>query len=443
MTPFPVLALLALTSSSSAYLPGGGNTIIHATMDVTIPPHNLKRFTASLTCLSKIGKDLYVSFDPFDGLTLSSLNEAKSAYGKFHFDCGFFERCLGVATKRGARNNHEDDESSDEGQWRYVCRVPVRSVHAVLRPRKGVLSLRIRSEGTDESGHHLGVNQREGHRSESRQSGEPRQENVPYSTRRRKRKKNQETDEHDDSPSSRNDKMMLTFEYHIERPPIKTPQSSSAPITSTFQVKHKVAVTDAQGITLSTSTHRKTRSEIIAPPKLWMRLLDPLKQTQEVALTIDDELKVVTATSFHPSHTGQNAVLAASRNAVLKTETSTGVEEFDEYDFRNNRFKNRNDLEFEEEEERPPEDVNQRVILVFSIKEAKAMLQFCSQTNSTHHNDGEALSILSFHWGGRPIVLETDGDFFSAELVLATLHHGMIASNIMGNKRVEVEGAEN
>ncbi|KAL7486687.1 hypothetical protein ACHAW6_012272 [Cyclotella cf. meneghiniana] len=410
-------------------------------MDVTIPPHNLKRFTASLTCLAKIGKDLYVSFDPFDGLTLSSLNEAKSAYAKFHFDCGFFDRCIGVASKRDARNNDDDGEGSDEGRWRYVCRVPVRSVHAVLRPRKGVLSLRIRSEGTDETGHHFGVDRREGRKTESRQSEESQQESLPYSNRRRKRKKNEETDDADDNPSSHSDKMMLTFDYHIERLPNKTPQSSSAPITSTFQAIHKVAVTDAQGITLSTSTHRKTRSEIIAPPKLWMRLLDPLKQTQEVALTIDDKLKVVTATSFHPSHTGQNAVLAASRNAVLKTETSTGVEEFDEYDFRSNRFKNRNDLDFEEEGERPPEDVNQRVILVFSIKEAKAMLQFCSQTNSTHHNDGEALSILSFHWGGRPIVIETDGDFFSAELVLATLHHGMIASNITGNRRVEEESS--
>ena len=43
--------------------------------------HNLKRFAASVTCLGKIGKDLYLSFDPLDGLTLSSLNEAKSAFG--------------------------------------------------------------------------------------------------------------------------------------------------------------------------------------------------------------------------------------------------------------------------------------------------------------------------------------------------------------------------
>lgn len=27
-------------------------------------------------------------------------------------------------------------------------------------------------------------------------------------------------------------------------------------------------------------------------------------------------------------------------------------------------------------------------------------------------------------------MIETDGDYFSGELVLATLHHGMIASNI-------------
>ena len=73
-------------------------------MDVTIPPHNLRRFASSVSCLGRIGKDLYVSFDPLDGLTLSSLNEAKSAYGKFHFDPGFFERCDGPhreSTKRG------------------------------------------------------------------------------------------------------------------------------------------------------------------------------------------------------------------------------------------------------------------------------------------------------------------------------------------------------
>lgn len=77
------------------------------------------------------------------------------------------------------------------------------------------------------------------------------------------------------------------------------------------------------------------------------------------------------------------------------------------------------------------------------------MLHFCSQTNnSAYHDDGDALSILSFHWGGRPIVIETDGDSYSAELVLATLHHAMIASDMTvggsgggnGNRRISGDG---
>jgi len=260
---------------------------------------------------------------------------------------------------------------------------------------------------------------------------------------------------------------MLSFEFFIERPAPKNTTDNNNAISSggVFRVLHKVGVTDANGITLSASvTQSRTRSEVVTPPKLWLRLLDPLRRTAEVALTIDDELKVVTATSFHPGELGndnrevENAVLqaAAARNAVLKTETSMGVEEFTEYDFRNNRGKRRrrrrkggrdggnsdgeesenerseeeggedDEYDFEKESERPPLDVNQKVILVFSIKEAKAMLQFGAQTNS-YDNEGV---ILSFHWGGKPIVIETDGDFFSAELVLATLHHGMIASNI-------------
>ena len=59
----------------------------------------------------------------------------------------------------------------------------------------------------------------------------------------------------------------------------------------------------------------------------------------------------------------------------------------------------------------------------------QAMLQYCAQTYSPSYDDDEGV-VFSFHWGGRPIVIETAGDYFSAELVLATLHHGMIASNI-------------
>jgi len=63
------------------------------------------------------------------------------------------------------------------------------------------------------------------------------------------------------------------------------------------------------------------------------------------------------------------------------------------------------------------------------------MLQYCAQANSPSsyddYDDGMGGGVvISFNWGGRPIIIETEGDYFTAELVLATLHHGMIASNI-------------
>lgn len=488
-------------------------------MDITIPPHNLKRFTAAITCLGKIGKDLYVSFDPLDGLILSSLNEAKSAFGKFHFDPTFFDRCSAppvvstaassaVSLRRRGNSNDSEDEDEDEfyDSSRYVCRVPVRSVHAILRPRKGVCSLRIRSEGMDDEGNHFGLNrkrkrrrnnQKQKHRGgggDNDDDEREQQQQRPYSVRRNRKKRRSNKRNHNnndngdtentDGLGNNNDKMMLSFEFIIEHITKNNQNGSNSGSSGygggngTFRVIHKVGVTDANGITLSASTRKRDRSEIVSPPKLWLRLLDPLRRTAEVALTIDDELKVVTATSFHPGEiqqqqqqqnsTEDNAVLqaAAAKAAVLKTETSTGTEEFDEYDFRNNRGRKKNrkkkrrnggggrddddndddtDDENEEDEEReseiPPPDVNQKVILVFSIKEAKAMLQYCAQTNSTFHDDGDALSIISFHWGGKPIVIETDGDSFSGELVLATLHHGMITSNItVGGNRRESSG---
>lgn len=460
-------------------------------MDITIPPHNLKRFTAAITCLGKIGKDLYLSFDPLDGLILSSLNEAKSAFGKFHFDPTFFDRCsapplVSAASAASASLSEDDDEFYDSS--RYVCRVPVRSVHAILRPRKGVCSLRIRSEGMDDEGNHFGLNRkRKRRRNHQKQNDNDEREQRPYSVRRNRIKRkgnkrnnsnnNDSANDNTDGLANNNDKMMLSFEFIIEHITKNNQNGNSgASGDGTFRVIHKVGVTDANGITLSASTRKRDRSEIVSPPKLWLRLLDPLRRTAEVALTIDDELKVVTATSFHPGEIQQqqqdedNAVLqaAAAKAAVLKTETSTGTEEFDEYDFRNNRGRNKknrkkkrrngggrddddddnddtDDENEEEDEEReseiPPTDVNQKVILVFSIKEAKAMLQYCAQTNSTFHDDGDALSIISFHWGGKPIVIETDGDSFSGELVLATLHHGMITSNItVGSNRRESSG---
>ena len=468
-------------------------------MDITIPPHSLKKFTAAVTCLGKVGRDLYWSFDPMDGLTLSSLNEAKSAFCKFHFEPGFFQRCsapqgVGNATTGTVSTADSDDEDA----CRYVCRVPVRSVHSILRRRSGVCQLRVRSEGQDDEGNHFGLSNRKRGKSRDDDPGDDHsdgEENNGRSSSRRlrkrrkqeKKKKARAQDESDkgtrtqggypDSISNDTDKMMLSFEFFIERPQ-KAAEGEAATSNPSaggsgggggvFKVLHKVGVTDANGITLSASIHQSSRSEIFCKPKLWLRLLDPLRKTAEVALTIDDSLRVVTATSFHPGEvrqmaaaggggeTGANAVLqaAAARNALLKTETSTSVEEFVEYDFRSNRGKKRRkrrgggDGEEDDEEgatdesDRPPADVDEKVILVFSLKEAKAMLQYCSQTSTNYDDDGVA---LTFHWGGRPICFEAEGDHFIGEMVLATLHHDSISSNITvgdGNRRMSREAGD-
>lgn len=68
-------------------------------------------------------------------------------------------------------------------------------------------------------------------------------------------------------------------------------------------------------------------------------MLEPLKQTNEVALTVNDEDKIVTATSFHHSDAvgggsdgsggSENMVLAALAAGVMKPETSIVCDEFD------------------------------------------------------------------------------------------------------------------
>ena len=64
-------------------------------------------------------------------------------------------------------------------------------------------------------------------------------------------------------------------------------------------------------------------------------MIDPVKSSQ-IALTVNDEEKKVTATSFHYADAiiMKNLVLSASVTApVLKTETSIGCDQFDEFVF--------------------------------------------------------------------------------------------------------------
>jgi hypothetical protein len=329
----------------------GSTTTEYATMDCVIPGHSVRPFCASIGCLSRIGKDLYVAFDAIEGLALRSLNDAKSAYAYFRFEPAFFERCTAppptVTPSRKRDRNKVPEPSQEPG---FSCRASLRSLAAVVRPRKNVASLRIRSETSSSA-------------------------------------------------------LYLSFEFHLQKNQ-----------DAIMRVVHRVKVADANGV--SAVATRDGCSEIVAFPKVLLRLLEPLKKTAEASMIIKADAQMVMMSSFHHTDTlsgGQaatnnNAILQATSASLLKSETGIGCDEFEELYFREDR-----DLD----EEGMPQSVNREVNLVFPIKEAKALLQFCSQS----HLDQELRVSLSFHWGGRPLMLESKTESFSAELVLATVDH--------------------
>ena len=97
-------------------------------------------------------------------------------------------------------------------------------------------------------------------------------------------------------------------------------------------------------------------------PKILLQIIDPV-QSPEVALIARDGERRDTATSFHyaDAASASNLVLSARATAVLKTETTVGCEEFDEYHLADG-----------DEEEDAPEGVGDKVALVFG-----AIHSFC------------------------------------------------------------------
>lgn len=408
-------------------------------MDVIIPAHNLKILSSSLTTLAKIGKQLYIEFDPLTGLTLRTLNDGKSSFGEFTFDVGFFERCTSPpgsklkkrvkanrskreasgtsGTEGGNRNRKgnkrqrskskstatqetEPEDEEDFGDEKYLCRVPIRTVAAILHSRKGLQSLRIRSIGSRSS---LDEN-----------------DNGVYSS----------SDEAGDGEVESSPRMQLSFEFRIQSHGI-------------MRITHKISVSNAESVIASAS--RTNCSEIIASPRLLLKMMDPV-QSPEIALVVNDEQGRVTATSFHyadaslgtDTNGNGNLVLSASVDKVLKTETSVDCEEFDEFIYSDgkggltnaNALSNGDDDSVDEDafvQDDLPEDIETGVSLVFSSKEAKAMLQFCThQAGGNADELGEMRVIVNFHWGGRPIVFETEGDAFKGQVILSTVSHHLL-----------------
>jgi hypothetical protein len=210
--------------------------------------------------------------------------------------------------------------------------------------------------------------------------------------------------------SSSSQDSSISFEFHIQQK------------ETLMRVVHSIKAADANAVSAVASKHNC--SEIVAAPKVLAKLLDPLKRTVETAVIIGHEN--VSAASFHhtdttgtSSHrqTDNNAILQATSAALFKTETGIACDEFEEFYLRDNRA-----TDDEENEQDMPPGVNEQVVLVFPIKEAKAMLSFCSQSIL----DQELLVTVSFHYGGKPILFETSAESFTAELVLATLDHKLL-----------------
>lgn len=407
-------------------------------MDCIIPGPSVRIFSSAIACLSRVGKDLYVDFDPLDGLKLSALNDAKSAFSEFHFEPSFFERC-GMqivvpqstehhGTTNGARkraraqqqsspssassvsprlqrrgsnrrsdpstntddheqhDNNDDDGEEDEDNDRFTCRVPFRAMSAVIRSRKNVSSLRLRKEIS--SSH-----------------------------------------------------VYLCFEFRLaavdgeEDGNVVGRNATASPLL--LRVVHRMGVVEDVN-TMAAIVSRDNCSEITASPKVLLRMLEPLKQTFQVSFIVHDVDKTITATSFHHQSTSNNAVLQASTAKLIKTETCIGCDELDDFHFRDDRkVEGDNDDDDDEDNndnEDLPDHVNEQVTLVYSIKEAKAMLTFCSTAYPINNVEQPELKVLmSFHWGGKPVVLETSGDSFSARMVLATLDHKVVGRNGSGN----------
>ena len=320
-------------------------------MDCLIPGPNVRPFCAAIGCLSRMGKELYIEFDAVDGLTLRTLNDSKSVYSSFQYEPSFFQRCSVSMSGRKRRVDEEDSEES-----RYSVRISMKSLNAIVRPRKGVLSLQLSSTGD-----------------------------------------------------------YLSFEFQLQRSETKL-----------VRVIHRVGVATAQSVDAVTAMDGS--SEMVLSSQLVQTMLEPLKRAPEIALVVNDTYKLVSSVSFAQDDIPQpnNNTVNLTKPAPLKTETSVGYDDLNDMHYVS-RYPN-----WDAEDPIPPPDtIHEQVVLVFSLKEFKSMLQFCSQA----YQDQELPITVSFFWGGKPMVVKASAEGFSAQLVTATLNH-----KLLGDMRTSTMG---
>jgi len=329
-------------------------------MDCIIPGSSIRPFCAAIGCLSRIGKELYIDFDPIDGLSIRSLNDSKSVFGSFHFEPGFFFRCSSATVSASRSNsarrkrkineatNVDSNDRTENEDDRWTVRIAMKALAAVVRQRKDILNLQIKTVGDH-----------------------------------------------------------LAFEFKAQKTG-----------GSVVRVTHKVGYSSAQGVAAVTATDGA--SELLILPNVLTTMLEPLRRSIEIAILVNETHRLVSSVSFAHDDLPNEATSGLNRekqNASLKTETSVSYDDLVEVHYVGHANRNQNQGSIE-----PPEDLKEQVVLVFTLKEFKAFLQYCSQALV----DQELQVSIQFFWGGKPIVAKTMGEKFSAELVMATLDHKLL-----------------
>jgi hypothetical protein len=332
-------------------------------MDCIIPGHSVRPFCAAIACLSRVGKDLLWEFDPVDGLTIRALSDSKAVFSSFHYEPTFFHRCSNppLARKRKRKKQRDNGRNNDDDD----------------------------DEGDEDAA--LG-----------RWCVRVAIKSLAGIVRPRKDVLSLQLLTVGD---------LLAFEFQLQRP--------EGVVT---RVTHKVGVAAAQSIAAVASMDKA--SELVVQPSVVLTMLEPLRRSAEMALLINDTHKLISSVSFTHADLGEsngesNALAAAKAASSLRTETSIGFDELVDL-----HYVSLIDEDEQEEAIPPPRDLKEQVVLVFTIKEFKAMLQFCAQS----HVDQELPITLQFFWGGKPMVATTKAQGFSAELVMATLDHKLLGS---------------
>jgi Rad9 len=412
-------------------------------MDVVLSAASVKLFSSAIACFSRIAggsgtvgsSDIYWEFDPITGLEIRTMNDAKTAYACMTYQPTFFLYCSTPTeytldgTQSDTRSNDPSSSASSqrsatEMKRTLTCRIALKALIPIVRYRKNVDTVRIRS---------CALTQHDTNKEED----DDRVLGLEFIFTFR----NDDGNLNDSSSTH-----MRRNSTHPHITAIVTPPNAE----HQRRAIHRVHVVDTTvvSVVLPTDSTLPASSELVVAPTVLLRLLEPLQRTVEVALIVrsgrrhttneeeeddvtllthrqNDGIGSVSVSSFHHSDTIQNddpadggdlpnnnAILQATTASLLKTETACTAEEFVEFDFLADR-RVAGDM---------PDTVNEEVILVFSIKEAKSLLQLCSTLSQ------QSLVHVSFHWGGKPMKWQTQTDTYTIQLVLATLDYQLLTS---------------